>query len=70
VGSPAVVDPSGLSVSTEDDLRANRRSRFSWAFRVLSISLRRFSNVLVFLAMLVLLGILASCEMVSRDRPD
>ena len=55
-GSRTVGTPSGLSASTEDDLRASRRSRFSWAFRVLSISLRRFSNVFLFFAILILLG--------------
>jgi len=44
------------SGSAEADRRARRRSRFSWDFRIRSTSLRRFSNVFVFFAMLVLTG--------------
>jgi len=60
--------PSALLASAEADFLANRRSRFSWAFRVLSISLRRFSNVFAFFAMLVLCGIIEARETGNRIR--
>ncbi len=68
-GSCTVGGPSGLSGSTEDDLRASRRSRFSWAFRILSISLRRFSNAFVFFAMLLKLKLKGISFFVKAPEP-
>lgn len=54
--SCTVEGPSVGPGSAGSARRANRRSRLSWAFRILAISLRRFSNVFLFFAISFLVG--------------